>query len=285
MENISLDYYKIFYVVAKNGNFTKASKELFISQPAISQTIKKMESILGFSLFIREKKGVVLTSQGQEIFNRLSVCFSSIDSIENYVASINSFETGSLFIGIGTNIAKKVLLEPLTKFLKLYPNIHFKQIDAKQSDMLNMLLKGEIDLCVSQKNNDSTLPLEFMPIIKEEFVLVCLPDYLKNVSTDNFTYIVQQSGSYTRKLFEQNVSDKKFKTIEVAGYNLGIELCKKGLGILLCPKFLVEDEIVKKQFVVVESLKNSGDIVYGCYYNQATITKSTKEFIKLLCIN
>lgn len=134
-------------------------------------------------------------------------------------------------------------------------------------------------ICVLlKKNSDLTFPRKFITTTNEKFVLVCSQDYFKKVSTDNFTYILQQSDFYTRKLFEQNESDKKFKSIEVSSFNLEIELCKKSLGILLRHKFWVEYEILNDKFVIEKSLRNNNDIIYGCYCNQATITKSTREF-------
>ena len=65
--NINYELYKIFYTVAKNKNITSASKELLISQPAISKSIKNLEEQLGGQLFVRTKRGVVLTEEGKEI--------------------------------------------------------------------------------------------------------------------------------------------------------------------------------------------------------------------------
>ena len=69
--NINFEYYKIFYVVAKNKNITKGAEELNITQPAISRVIKALEDQIGYKLFIREKKGVILIREGEKLFNTI----------------------------------------------------------------------------------------------------------------------------------------------------------------------------------------------------------------------
>ena len=79
--NINYELYRIFYIVAKNKNITDASKELLISQPAISKSIKNLESMLGGTLFVRTKRGVILTDEGKEFYNYISKAMEYIDSL------------------------------------------------------------------------------------------------------------------------------------------------------------------------------------------------------------
>mgnify|MGYP001633181924 FL=1 len=81
--NINLEYYKIFYEVAKEQNITKASENLNISQPAISKTIKLLEEKLGGTLFVRTKKGVILTEEGKEFYSYITKAMEYINSAEN----------------------------------------------------------------------------------------------------------------------------------------------------------------------------------------------------------
>ena len=85
--NIDLELYRLFYVVAKNGNMTKASEELHISQPAISQSIKKLENQLDGTLFLRSRKGMELTSEGKMFFDYIKGALNLIENAENEFSS------------------------------------------------------------------------------------------------------------------------------------------------------------------------------------------------------
>ena len=94
--NINLDSYNVFYAVAKSGNITKASNILHISQPAITKQIKNLEEELGFQLFIRTKRGVILTSNGEKVYEQIKEAMKYIKNIENISNSLNKLETGTL---------------------------------------------------------------------------------------------------------------------------------------------------------------------------------------------
>ena len=102
--NIDFELYRIFYVVANNCNITKASKELNISQPAISKTIKKLEKQLGGQLFVRTKRGVILTEEGKEFYNYIKHAIEYINNAENKFTDLINLETGCIKIGISTTI-------------------------------------------------------------------------------------------------------------------------------------------------------------------------------------
>ena len=134
--DINLNYFKIFYVVAKNGNITKASQELYISQPAISQTIKNLEDTLGCRLFIREKKGVALTHIGRKIYDKVEASLKSLDRLQELIDEENGVIRGSLTIGCGTNIARLLLADSIAKFVKDFPEVKVFHIENVQSVML-----------------------------------------------------------------------------------------------------------------------------------------------------
>ena len=121
--NINFELYRIFYTVANHGNITAAAKELNISQPAISKSIKNLEEQLGGTLFIRTKRGVILTNEGKEFYNYIKKAIEYITSAENKFTDLINLETGCIRIGISTTLTKEFLLTYLEKFHKLYPNI------------------------------------------------------------------------------------------------------------------------------------------------------------------
>ena len=127
----NLSQYKIFYEVAKAGNISKAAKELYISQPAISKAISKLEDSLGLSLFTRSSRGVQLTSEGEILFEHAKEAFDTLSRGEQELKRIQEFDIGHLRIGVSNTLCKYVLLPYLKTFIDQYP--HMKVTIESQS--------------------------------------------------------------------------------------------------------------------------------------------------------
>ena len=116
-----LSQYKIFYEVARCGNISRAAKELYISQPAISKAISKLEESLGIKLFSRNSRGVQLTREGAILFQHVNTAFDSIGRGERELKRIHDFHIGNLKIGVSNTLCKYVLLPYLKGFIGKYP--------------------------------------------------------------------------------------------------------------------------------------------------------------------
>ena len=119
----NLSQYKIFYEVAKAGNISKAAKELYISQPAISKAISKLEDSIGIPLFTRSSRGVQLTAEGQVLFEYAKEAFEALTRGEQELKRIQEFDIGHLRIGVSNTLCKYVLLPYLKTFIDQYPHM------------------------------------------------------------------------------------------------------------------------------------------------------------------
>ena len=108
----NLEMYRVFYITARAGSFTKAAEELFITQPAISHAIKQLETKLGGSLFLRTPKGVKLTSEGEVLYRYISQAYNLIEAGEKKLAEIHLLEEGEIRIGAG-EYAMPIFFAPL----------------------------------------------------------------------------------------------------------------------------------------------------------------------------
>ena len=151
--NIDFELYRIFYVVANHCNITKASEELNISQPAVSKSIKNLEEKLGGQLFIRTKRGVVLTEEGKEFYNYIKQAIEYINNAENKFTDLINLETGCIKIGISTTLTKEFLLPYLEEFHSLYPKIDIQIITNLTSDLMPKLRNGLIDIVILNLND------------------------------------------------------------------------------------------------------------------------------------
>lgn len=274
----SLNSYVIFYEVAKAGNITRASEKLFISQPALSQTIKKLEEELGVKLFVRNKKGVELTTLGQEIFMKVEQAMLTLKSVEQMADEENNLIRGSIIVGSGSNVARELLTQPIKNFLQDFPDIQVTQTEGVQSEMFDLLKKGEVDVVISQANTQIE-DLPFYPLIEHKYVFI-----KKNGATPT-RFIKISKGSFANQLFEEFERQHDFQNnpdVIVSGYRMAIELVKLGVGMTLVPAFLVQDELANHEVEVVYKDYTLPTITFGYYINPANLTTATKMFVQYL---
>lgn len=144
---VNLDLYRVFYTVAKCGSLTKAAEELYISQPAVSQAIKQLETQLQTPLFHRKHKGMELTVQGGElIFGSVEQALGLLERAENTLAELKQSATGTLRIGASETIFQYVLAEKIVEYHKLYPQVKIELISDVSPKIIEALKTDKCDV-------------------------------------------------------------------------------------------------------------------------------------------
>lgn len=252
--NIDFELYRVFYAVANNKNITKAAEELMISQPAISKSIKSLEEQLGGTLFVRTKRGVVLTEEGKEFYKYIKQAMEYISNAESKFTELVNLETGCIKIGISTTLTKEFLLSYLEEFHKLYPKIDIQIITNMSSELILKLRNGLIDIIILNLNGkDYDKDLEIIPCkkIQDCFVVNDTFDYLldKEISLkelNKYPLILQTKGSNTRTFLDTYAKNNEVTlkpNIELASYTLVVEFAKIGLGIGYATKEYITSEL------------------------------------------
>ena len=144
--DISLDSYKIFCAVVKNGNMSLAAKELFITQPAISMAVKQLEEKLGKPLLVRSAKGIRPTSEGSMMYDYLCRAFGLIEAAEKKYAEMADLKTGEVRIGASDTIMSRYLLPFIEKYLESHPGVNFKITNRTTYGTLKLLKSGSVDI-------------------------------------------------------------------------------------------------------------------------------------------
>lgn len=240
--NIDFELYRIFYVVANNKNITKASEELNISQPAISKSIKNLEEQLGGELFVRTKRGVVLTNEGEEFYNYIKQAIEYINNAENKFTDLINLETGCIRIGISTTLTREFLLPYIEKFHSLYPKIDIQIITNLTSDLIPKLKNGLIDIVIlnlSDKKYGDDIELIKCREIHDTFVVgkkyKKLQDKELSIKDlNNYPLVLQAKGANTREFLDKFARENNVilkPNIELASYSLVIDFTKIGYGI------------------------------------------------------
>lgn len=289
MMNVDLELYKVFYVVAKNKHMTRASEELHISQPAISQSIKKLEDQLGGTLFLRSNKGMELTEEGKMFYEYVKGALELIGNAENEFTSFKDLSKGEIKVGCSTTLTKLILMDALENFHKDYPNININIVNGLTSNLINDLKLGKLDFVIFNESNvkENNLYLEKIKELKQGFVYN--PDYYTdNVKTfsdlNKLPLILQNGESNSRKLLDYVALQKHLKLIprmEVVSQELISEFTNIGLGV----GFVIID-LANRNFKNLKELEINKTIpninVYLAMNKSISLTFASKKFIDYL---
>lgn len=285
--NVDLELYKVFYVVAKNKHMTRASEELHISQPAISQSIKKLEDQLGGTLFLRSNKGMELTEEGKMFYEYVKGALELIGNAENEFTSFKDLSKGEIKVGCSTTLTKLILMDALENFHKDYPNININIVNGLTSNLINDLKLGKLDFVIFNESNvkENNLYLEKIKELKQGFVYN--PDYYTdNVKTfsdlNKLPLILQNGESNSRKLLDYIALQKHVKLIprmEVVSQELISEFANIGLGI----GFVIID-LANRNFKNLKELEINKTIpninVYLALNKSVLLTFASKKFLE-----
>ena len=147
----NLNLYKCFCVVAEEKNISKASEILYISQPAVSFSIKELEKELNQTLFIRKSKGVELTPFGKVLYNKIKDAINQFSEAEILADNFNKLNDGILRIGASSSNVNQILLEYLSNFAKKYPNIQISMTRLTNDKLAEKLRNNELDMIFIDK--------------------------------------------------------------------------------------------------------------------------------------
>lgn len=238
--NIDLNLYRIFYVVAKRGNITKAAEELYISQPAVTQAIHSLENQIGATLFIRAKKGVTLTEEAKVLFQFVESGLNYIKNGENKFKELMNIESGTLKIGASTTVTQHVLLKYLDIFQDRYPNVSISITNDLTQNLVKLLREGSVDLLILNLPTKDAKDIEIVPFLevhdtfmigKRKKDLINNKLDLNNIKED---FIFQKSPSNTRKFLDNWLNDNNIEIdpkYDVVSFNLVKDMTRMGLGI------------------------------------------------------
>jgi DNA-binding transcriptional LysR family regulator len=287
--NVDLELYRVFYVVAKHKHMTKASEELHISQPAISQSIKKLEDQLGGTLFLRSNKGMELTEEGKMFYEYVKGALELINNAENEFTSFKDLSKGEIKIGCSATLTKLVLMDALKEYHKEYPNININITNGLTKDLLNDLKLGKLDFVIYNESNikETNLNLEMIKELKQGFIYN-EEFFNDNVNSfeelNNVPLILQKEESNSRKLLDSIALQNSVKLIpkmEVVSQDLITEFTNAGLGI----GFVIID-LAKKNYSNLKELNINKKIpnikVYLATNKSVSLTFASKMFIKYL---
>ena len=173
---VKLELYRVFREVAEAGNISLAAENLYLSQSAVSQSIKQLEQQLGTRLFLRSPRGVALTEDGQLLFEYVRSAMGLLETGEDKLQQSRTLQAGTLVIGASDTVTSQFLLPHLDAFHRSYPNIHIRIISGRSYKVLGLLRAGRVDVAFASAPGDAE-DLEHVPCFETHSCFVASPDY------------------------------------------------------------------------------------------------------------
>lgn len=289
-----LDLYRIFCEVAKCQSFSKGAKELYMTQPAVSQAIMQLETELDMRLFTRTSKGVTLTNEGKLLFEYTSSAINLINTAEKKLLESKSLLTGELKIGVGDTISRYYLLPYLEKFHNQFLNIKLKIVNGTTPELCHKLKSGEIDIGICNLPiKDSSL--EVKRCMEVHDIFICGEKYKEVLSKSlslseiaNLPLILLEPNSNSRQYVEKYMQSKGIKItpeIELGSHDLLLEFTKIGLGVACVVKEFSKDYLNNNMLYEIQMLEKIPPRSIGvCFLKSVSLSTASNRFIEILGI-
>ncbi len=287
-----LDAYRIFCEVAKYQSFSKTAKVLYMTQPAVSQTIMNMERELDTRLFTRTSKGVSLTNDGQLLYEYINSAINLIEVGERKLMESRNLMVGEMKIGVGDTISRYFLLPYLETFHNSSPNIKLRIINRTTLELCRMLKSGEIDIAVCNLPIKDPA-LEIQKCIDIHDIFVCGEKYKSMCSSvislekmTDLPMIFLERKSVSRQYVEKYLVTKGIKIqpeIELGSHDLLLEFAKYNFGIS-CVIEEFSQEYLKKGVLFKLKLEEEipGRAIGFCFLKSVTLSVAARKFVSVV---
>ena len=290
--DINYELYKVFYYVATSLSFSEASKKLYISQSAVSQSIKTLEKKLGQTLFIRSTKRVQLTPAGSLLLKHVEPAMNLISRGESQLLDSGTLGLGQLHIGASDTICRYFLVPYLKQFHKMFPNVPIKVTNATSIQCVELLDQRKVDLIVTNFPNTHLNHASIQKTVCNfSDVFIANPAYFDLKDREISLAELKQypimmldrkstTSEFLHNLFLQHQLEL-IPEIELSSNDLLIDLARIGLGIAFIPDYCLTKES-RDLFVLKTREKLPMRQMAASVNTTLPVSASTEEFLKLL---
>lgn len=286
--DINYELYKVFFHVASTLSFSEASKQLFISQSAVSQSIKTLERKLDQTLFIRSTKKVQLTPEGEILLRHIEPAMHLIQRGEAQLLDAAS-TGGQIRIGASDTICRYFLVPYLEKFHKAFPSAHIKVINQTSIKCVELLETGQVDLVVVNYPNNYLSNVSSIKKIRKFRDVFIANSAFEDLKGKKLTYPQlsqypilmldrhSTTSEFLHRLFQQHQLDL-VPEVELTSNDLLIDLARIGLGIAFIPDYCIQN--AEDGLFVVETREELPERELVIAYNeQIPLSKAAREFL------
>ncbi len=289
--DINYELYKVFYHVATTLSFSEASRQLYISQSAVSQSVKTLEKKLGTPLFVRSTKSVQLTPEGETLLRHIEPAIQLIRQGEINLMEAGSLGGGQLRIGATDTICRYLLIPYLNQYHKLYPKVHIRIINQTSLKCVDLLESGQVDLIVTNYPNSRMGNREQLQVINEfhDVFTASRAHYpqlenrkvsLKEIQ--NYPILMLDRHSTTNEFLHQMFRKEQLELvpeIELDSNDVLLDLASIGLGLAFVPEYCLTDHDKLFPIMLAEEMPSRKVVLASA--GNVPVTQAAREFVQL----
>ncbi|HIT34851.1 MAG TPA: LysR family transcriptional regulator [Candidatus Faecousia intestinigallinarum] len=290
--SMDLSLYRIFLAVAEEESFVRAAARLYLTQPAVSQAVQRMEKQADTKLFVRSRRGVQLTSEGKILYEHASAAMAMLEAGERQLGRVQSLEAGMLHLGAADTITKEFLLPYLRAFRELHPGIQLQVTNRTSVELVQKVLTGKVDMAIVNLPVQNSR-LRVQPILEVHDIFVAGPAFahlrgktLTPAELAALPLAMLERASNSRRYVEDYFSRQGVKLapqIELGAHGLLPDFAAIGFGLScvvqeLCPRELEEGTV----FPVALQPPIPPRSVGACWLAAMELPPAAREFLRLL---
>lgn len=290
--DINYELYKVFYCVGKTLSFSEASKMLFISQSAVSQSIKTLEKKLNQTLFVRSTKKVVMTKEGELLFKHVESAVNLLKRGEMQLSEAGALGGGQLRIAANDTICRYFLVPYLNEFHKAFPNVQITVKNGTSSRCVEYLQSNEVDFIITNYPNSKLSGIATIVDIKEFRDVFIVNSEAFGYHNEIVSY--EKLSKMPIMMLERNTATSTFlhdiflkkgidlvPDVEISSNDLLMDLAKIGLGVAFIPDYCVKDLQAGMSLIKLEEKITPRKLV-AAYDEAAPLSEVVKYFLNLL---
>lgn len=286
---IDLNLYNVFYTVYKCGSFSKAAEKLYVTQPAVSYSIKKLEEILGIVLFIREKNVLKVTEEAEEIIPYIEEALANFNLGKQRIEEKLDLRNSVVKIGIPSHIGIFLLVDIIEKFSKDNPKINIKVVCKTTKELFKLLKNNRIDILIDSSPIEEVSKDEYViyKILEENYCFAC------NLKNGEFGKLSLQDISKERLIVPSRTTNTTIElerifeeeniafepNYEIDTSEMILEMLKKNIGIGYLYEKMIEKYDNIQKIEVSQKLPTSDIFII---YKKKILTDSAKKIIKYI---
>ncbi len=262
---VNLDLYQVFYKVAKSGSLTKAAEELYISQPAVSRSIKQLETQLGVTLFTRTHRGMDLSAQGGKvIFNEVEQALRLLEEAEKRIEEMKISATGTIRIGASDTIFEYFLADKIVAFHEKFPAVKIELMANFSPDTIEKLKADKCDIAFVNLPIEPDSELQLFGNCKRLNDIFIMGSKYAELTVNplslsalkEYPLIFMEENTVARKSltgFLSSLGVELQPSIEVGSWELMKKLVAQGMGVGVIPKEYVKKELEEGQLFQLQT--------------------------------
>ena len=287
--NTDLELYRVFCEVVKHKNISKTAESMYISQSAVTQSIQKLENVLGGKVFYRNKNGVELTEEGKNLYEYIKNSIETMSNAENLFSQYVNLEKGQVRIGGGNSLVSSLIMKPLIEYMKEYPDINITIGSGITDVLMQSLANGELDLVVLNLpyNSKKYSNIEIVPLKETQFCFYASKEYIKQHSIknmkdlENCTLILPKATANKRKILEEYCKKENITVnpkYEMSSSTVMSELVLNNVGVGFTNIENLQN--IKNEIEIIKTIETSDTEEGIATLKRNTMNKATVELVR-----